>query len=105
MALEFREGDQLVIQAVLPGCDPDRDISVSIAHDVLHVHASRGTGPRHGEGPSDLQYGSFVRHIALPAGTTEDQVTATYGDGRLEVRVPLGEPVHLASVAIPVTRR
>ena len=102
MALEYRDGDQLVIQADLPGCDPDHDIVVHIAHDVLHVVASRGTGPRRGEGASDLRYGSFVRDIGLPAGTTEDHVTASYRDGRLEIRVPLGGAVRVEGVSIPV---
>ena len=103
MALEYLDGDTLVIQADLPGVDPVSDIEISISHDVLHVRAYRELGPEPKDHPSDLRYGSFVRDIALPAGTTEDQVTATFNSGRLEIRAPTGTPTKVGVRFVPIT--
>jgi HSP20 family protein len=93
MAIESREGDTLTIRADLPGIDPMTDIEIFIIHDVLHVRASREAGPEPRDHPSDLRYGTFVRDIGLPAGTHEDEVTAAYEAGVLEIRVPIGQEV------------
>ena len=37
---EFVDGEQLVVQAEIPGVDPDRDIDVSIDSGVLTMEAS-----------------------------------------------------------------
>lgn len=103
MALEFRDGDDLVIQADLPGLDPDGDLEIWLSHDVLHIRARTETGPLEGH-VSDLRYGTFVRDIAMPVGTDEDQVRAAYAGGRLEVRVPLAGDRRVAWRRIPVTR-
>jgi len=102
MALEYRDNASLVVYAELPGIDPDRDIEITIIHDVLHIRAYRASGPEPKDHPSDLRYGSFVRDIPLPPGTAEDQVTATYRDGTLEVRAPFGEASATPAVTIPV---
>jgi HSP20 family protein len=39
-----------------------------------------------------LRVGSFTRVLPLPEGVTESDVTATYKDGILEIRIPLPEP-------------
>ena len=101
MALEYREHDELIVQAELPGLNPERDLEVWISHAVLHIRA-RG-GPR-GEGHalgSDLRDGQLARDIALPANAG-DEARATYLDGRLEVRVPLGRGGTMPSGRVPV---
>ncbi len=105
MALEYLDDSSLVIQAELPGVDPERDIEVWIAYDVLHIRASRDLGPEPGDHASDLRYGAFVRDIALPPGTEEEFVSATYADGLLEVRAPIGDPARPAATRIPVVVR
>ena len=39
----------------------------------------------------------------LPEGATEADVTATYKDGILEVRVPVAKPVTESAARIPIT--
>jgi len=91
---QFRDGDEVVIRAELPGVDPDEAIDVSVTGDRLTVSARR---ERREESKSDegfrseFHYGSFRRVMALPPGTSADDVTATYDDGILEVRVPADE--------------
>ena len=42
--------------------------------------------------------------MMLPPGATEADVTATYADGVLEIRVPIAEAVAPAPTKIPITR-
>ena len=37
---------------------------------------------------SEFRYGSFVRQVRLPAGTSPEVASATYKDGVLEIRMP-----------------
>jgi len=104
---EYRDGDDLVVRAELPGIDPDKDVEVTLADDVLHIQAHREEKSEHKEHHgyrSEFRYGSFARNIALPAGTDEASVVASYADGVLEVRVPVGPPAKESATKIPVTR-
>jgi HSP20 family protein len=85
---DFMEDDQYVVRAELPGVDPDKDVTVTVDSDVLTIHGER----REDKKDKNLQehrYGSFTRQVRVPAGTSDDDVKATYADGILEVRVPL----------------
>ena len=104
MALEFREGGSRVIQANLPRIDPDRDVEIWICNDILHIRARRIAGPEPAREHSDSQYGVFSKDIALPVGSAETSVSATYSGETLEVRVPDGDSRQVTSIRIPVTR-
>jgi HSP20 family protein len=85
------EGAHLV-RAELPGVDPEKDIDVTLDHDLLTIRAERRSERTSDEGGyhrSEFSYGSFSRTIPVPAGATEDDIKATYNDGILEVRVPV----------------
>lgn len=82
----------LVIRAELPGIDPTKDVDVSISDGSLHIEAHREEKKEQkakGGYRSEFRYGSFARTLRLPEGVTQDDVTATYKNGVLEVRVPL----------------
>lgn len=89
---EYEEDDVYVIRAEVPGIDPDRDIDLTINDAVLRLDIRRqqetheGRRRRH---RSEFSYGTFTRIITLPRTAAEKDVTATYEDGILEVRVPL----------------
>jgi HSP20 family protein len=88
---EFVDGEQLVVKAEVPGVDPDRDIDVSIDNGVLTIAAERRESSREKFDKgfhSEFRYGSFVRQVRLPAGTSPEVVSATYKDGVLEIRMP-----------------
>src|SRR4029453_9450269 len=92
---EFIDGEQLVVQAELPGVDPERDIDVSVENGVLTIAAERRESNREKFDKgfhSEFRYGSFVRQVRLPAGTSPEGVSATYKDGVLEIRVPKPSP-------------
>ena len=52
---------------------------------------------------TEFHYGTFARTLALPAGTAEDDISASYHDGILEVRVPAKGRVG-ETMKIPVAR-
>lgn len=88
---QFLDGSTLVVRAEVPGIDPDKDIDVSVRDGMLHITAEREEKTEH-KGKdgyrSEFRYGSFTRSIALPPGAREEDVSATYKDGVLEVRAP-----------------
>ena len=88
---EFVDADQLVVRAEVPGVDPDRDIDVSIENGVLTISMERRESNREKLDRgyhTEFRYGSFVRQVRLPAGTSPEVVSATYKDGVLEIRMP-----------------
>jgi HSP20 family protein len=104
---EVREDDTLVVRAELPGIDPDRDVEIQMRDDVLVIRAERREETRSEDAQgyrSEFRYGSFTRSVPLPAGASEPDVTATYRDGILEVRVPVNE-VEAKARTIPVTKK
>jgi len=103
---EFVDGNHLVIRAELPGVDPDRDIDVSIDNGVLTIAAERQESNREKVEKgyrSEFHYGSFVRQVRLPAGTSAEVVSAAYKDGVLEIRMPKPTP-EAASRRIQIQR-
>ncbi len=101
---EFEDDDKLIIRADVPGVNPDEDIEITMTDGMLRIMVqrkkeSKQEGKRHYR--SELQYGSFVRTIALPAGATDTDVKADYRDGVLEVKIPLnGAQAKTKKVAI-----
>ena len=88
---EFEEGDTLVVRAEIPDIDPDKDVEVTTADGMVHIHAHREEKSEHKDKKgyrSEFRYGDFDRQIALPDGASPADVTARYADGILEVRTP-----------------
>ncbi len=84
---DYMDEGTYVLRAEMPGIDPDKDVSLDIEGDVLTI-----SGERHEEQKDknrhEFHYGSFTRSIPLPRGVKTEEITATYVDGVLEVRVP-----------------
>jgi HSP20 family protein len=102
---EYRDGDDVVIRAELPGIDPDEDVTIDVADHRLHIEAERHEDEemeRKGVLHRELRYGRFSRDLTLPEGVTDEDISASYADGILEIRVraPVGPP----PVRIPVAR-
>lgn len=89
---EFEADGQLVVRAEMPGMDPDNDIEITVEDQMLHLRAERRSETKTEDKKgfrSEFRYGMFERSVRLPAGATEADVTATYNDGILEVKVPI----------------
>jgi HSP20 family protein len=91
---EFRDGTTHVIRAELPGIDPEKDVEVTVADGILRISAERRVEEEtqdKGYTRHEIRYGSLTRGLPLPEGATESDITATYKDGILEVRIPVAE--------------
>jgi len=104
---EFVEDGTVVIRAELPGIDPDEDVDITVADGVLHVVATREERSEE-ERPegyrSEFHYGSLERHIRLPECAEADDITATYRDGILEVRIPAPADIEKPAAKVEITR-
>ena len=105
---EMVDGNTLVVRAELPGIDPDKDVDVTVADGVLSIRAERQEKKEHKDKDSyrsEFRYGSFMRRIQLPTGVQQDDVSASYKDGVLEVRAPMPDQEQVtASSKIPISR-
>ena len=91
---EFREGNTQVIRAELPGIDPDKDVEITVADGMLKINAERRVEEKNqdaGYTRHEMHYGSFTRTLPLADGATEADISASYKDGILEIRVPVAE--------------
>jgi HSP20 family protein len=103
---EFVDGNTLVLRAEMPGIDPDKDVDLTIADDVLTITAHREKKQENKKDSyrSEFRYGSFVGNLALPAGAKADDIKACYRDGVLEVRVLVSETSAADVTRVPVAR-
>ena len=105
---EVEDDDGLVVRAELPGLDCRRDLDVLVRGHLLEIRAERT--PKQSEAHernrrSEFQYGRSWRILSLPRAARESEVVATYGDGILEVRVPLDDIDHPEGTRIAVAPR
>src|SRR5262249_31764742 len=76
-----------VVRAEVPGIEPARDLFVSCHKGLLRIHVHRA--PTGEATRSEFRYGSAFRTLVLPVGAREDEVTARYVNGILEIRIPI----------------
>ncbi|MFC4944956.1 Hsp20/alpha crystallin family protein [Pseudonocardia sp. GCM10023141] len=91
---EYRDGATEVIRAELPGIDPDEDVELSVTDGVLRITAERRIEDKtedKGYLRHELRYGSLTRSLPLPEGVSDSDISATYKDGILEIRIPIPE--------------
>lgn len=99
---DYLEEGAYVLRAELPGIDPAKDVEVEVEGDMLHIRGERREETKE-KNHREFHYGSFRRTMSLPKGAKADQITASYNDGVLEVRVPV-EQAEAPSMRIPVQR-
>lgn len=88
----FEEGDDIVVEAEAPGLRKE-DLNVTIDNDVLTISGEKRRRDKLQKADyyrRERTTGRFSRSIRIP-GIDRDQVTATFRDGLLEVRLPKTE--------------
>ena len=84
-----RDGD-LVIRVELGGMEPE-NVNITLSQGVLTVAGERrtaqGTGGEDSFYIRERPYGHFRRAITLPEGTREDQISAEFANGLVEVTI------------------
>jgi HSP20 family protein len=101
---EYEDEGTLVVRAEIPGIDPDRDVEITIDAGQLQIRAERRQESSVEESRyarSEIRYGHFARSLPLPPGCSEEDVSASYKDGILTVRLPAAPE---AARRVPVLR-
>jgi HSP20 family protein len=81
--------DQIIIVAEVAGVDSD-DLEVEISSKAVRIRArrpARNTAPDAIYRLAEIQYGKFERILFLPASIDPEVVSASYANGRLEIRL------------------
>lgn len=88
----FREGDQYVLSADLPGVDPG-SIDLDLDGNVLTIRAERTRAALEGAKwlTQEREFGSYVRRLTLGDGLDRDGISARYDNGVLSVVIPVSE--------------
>lgn len=93
-AMDLIEGDDhFVLRADLPGLTED-DVAIEVQDNVLTISGERRA--EHEEKDRgwirvERSFGSFSRALTLPDHVNADAITAAFGNGVLEVRIPKPE--------------
>ncbi|MGY1805948.1 Hsp20/alpha crystallin family protein [Blastococcus sp. SYSU D00669] len=89
---EYREDGAHVVRASLPGVDPDRDVELTADAGELRIAVERRGDDERTYLRRELPTGRSERSLPLPERARPDEITASYTDGVLEIRIPLAEP-------------
>jgi HSP20 family protein len=88
----YRDADNYVLNADLPGIDPD-SVDVDVDGQLLSIRAERA--PRTQEGvrwiSRERSTGSYLRRFTLGQGIDTAHISATYDNGVLSVVLPVTE--------------
>lgn len=87
----FRDGDQYVLSADLPGIDP-ASVDLDVDGQLLTIRAER-TAPSEQVKwlTHERPYGSYMRQFTLGDGVDSERITANYEHGVLSVIIPMLE--------------
>jgi HSP20 family protein len=105
-ALDVWETPTEVVYAFdLPGIAEDQ-ISIEVKDDNLTVSAERQKVDETSENGFyrfERRYGTFARAVGLPPGVDQENISARYDNGVLEVRVPKPEEQKPKKIALSKT--
>lgn len=89
----FEEGDQIILQAELPGVEKDA-IAIDVNGRVLTVKGERSSEnetQKDNYYRRECSYGTFERSFTLPVETDSEKIKAEYKDGVLKLNIPKPE--------------
>jgi HSP20 family molecular chaperone IbpA len=96
---DYIRNGQYELRAELPGLDPERDIELTVAGEILTITAHRPEDTR-GRQHSEFRYGTAERSFRLPPCADLSRIQASYGHGILTVCVILAPDTEA-----PISRR
>jgi HSP20 family protein len=88
----FREGDQYVLNADLPGVDPG-SVDVDVDGRLLTIRAQRSRDDRENARwlTQERPFGSYLRQFSIGDDVSADNISASYDNGVLSVVIPIAE--------------
>ncbi len=100
----YQEGDNLVIEAALPGFSKE-EVEVTAIENTLQIkgeHKSEEEKKQDNFYCREIRSGSFMRTLEMPAGVNTEQVKASFKDGILKVTMPQKEEAKSKTIKIDV---
>ena len=99
------EGDKFVLEAELPGFQKE-DIKLDLKDGILTIRASHNEDSEEKDKKGNYirrerRYGSFVRNFDV-SGIQEENISAAYNNGVLELTLPKAQPVVPAARQIEI---
>jgi HSP20 family protein len=98
---QYADDTGYVIRLEVPGIDPASDLAVSVETGAIVVRAERHDSSPEGC-QTEFRYGQLARRIPLPLGADPREVSASYHDGILTVRIGLASEHRQAARVIEV---
>lgn len=97
----FREGDEYVLSADLPGIDPE-SVDLDVDGQLLTIRAERRAPVSEDVRwlTHERPYGSYMRQFTLGDGVDIERITANYEHGVLSVIVPVAERAKPRKIAV-----
>ncbi len=88
----YREADQYVLSADLPGVDPG-SVDVDVDGQLLTIRAQRTAGSVQGVKwlAQERPAGSYLRQFSIGEGVDTSAISARYDNGVLSVIIPVSE--------------
>ena len=89
----IQEKDGMLVKAELPGIKKS-DLDISLDGDVLTIKAEKHEEKMEEDSTycrCERSFGQYMRHVSLPYQVDSEQVSATFKDGLLTVKLPRGE--------------
>lgn len=88
----FRDGDQYVLSADLPGIDP-ASVDLDVDGQLLTIRADRMAPSSENVKwlAHERPYGAYMRQFTLGDGVDVEKITANYEHGVLSVIIPVAE--------------
>jgi len=85
----YEDGHSVFIRAEVPGIDPN-DLDIKVENNLLTIRGERKWNKEEKEENFhrvERRYGSFSRSFTLPNTVNSDEVSATYDNGILELKL------------------
>lgn len=100
----YRTGDQYVLLADLPGVDP-ATLDIHLDNGVLTVKAERHTRVEDGAQwiASERFAGSYLRQLSVGDGVDVENISASYDNGVLTLRLPVADRVKPRRIEVSAT--
>ena len=97
----YEEKDQLVMKTELPGISK-KDLDVTLEGDRLTIKAEKKEEVKEDttHHTRERYYGQYFRSVTLPYPIKEGEISATFDNGVLEMRLPKAEEVKTKKIEI-----
>ncbi len=102
----YENSDSVVVKAELPGVEKDQ-ISVEVKDGILSLRGERKFEKEVKEESYhriERAYGTFQRSFSLPVSVDQENVTAQFRDGVLEVKLPKKEQAKPKQIKVDVVK-